>query len=577
MNTVLVAEPETSDRVRPTRARRVVVACAVLVLAYLGLSLLNDPRGYLGTDTGGKVATLRAMEQGRTLDPDIGYWAERWDPTGRLHPLFYTAHVGDKWVNVTTLPALYLGYPLFRLFGYHGALLVPMLGSALAALAARALARRLRPGDERTGWLAFWIVGLASPLTVYALDFWEHSLGVALIGWAVVLLVDLTEGRAGWRGAAVAGVLFGAAATMRTEALVYGAVATAVAAAALLLRRRRLLPPLVAGLAVLAGLAVPLIANQALERAVIGSGLRADRAAGTVLSAGEAEGSRVGEALLTATGLGGDVELSAYLIGAALLALLMLFALRASQGPAGRTAARLAAAGVGALYVIRLTQGLSFVPGLVAATPIAAVGLALGWRRRGPEDGRSLAGTHVVLAMALLALPLVWAFQFTGGAAPQWAGRYILPSGLLLAVVGVTCLPLLARWARTSIVVVAAGVTCFGVAWLSVRSHDVARASEALARRAEPVLVSRNAHLVREGGWYAGERRWLTGPHSADMDEAARVLAEAGVPAFGLVAYVGEYPPRDFPGWARTGVSTVPYLVGDVLEIVTYVRSAPAP
>jgi hypothetical protein len=262
-------------------------------------------------------------------------------------------------------------------------------------------------------------------------------------------------------------------------------------------------------------------------------------------------------------------------VGAALLALLVLFAVRASQGPAGRTMARVAAAGVGALYLIRAGHGLSFVPGLVAATPIAAVGLALGWRRRGPDDERSLTSTHVVLAMAVLALPLVWAFQFTGGAAPQWGGRYILPSGLLLGVVGVTCLPLLTRWARTSIVVLAAAVTCFGVAWLSVRSHDVARASEALARRPEPVLVSTNAHLVREGGWFAGDRRWLSAPRPSDPERAARVLIDAGVPSFGLVEYVGEFPPRDFPGWSRAGVSTVPYLVGDVLQVTTYVRASP--
>jgi plastocyanin len=44
-------------------------------------------------------------------------------------------------------------------------------------------------------------------------------------------------------------VLFGAAATMRTEALVYAAVAIAVTGVVLLLRRRRLLPALVAGVA----------------------------------------------------------------------------------------------------------------------------------------------------------------------------------------------------------------------------------------------------------------------------------------------------------------------------------------
>ena len=114
------------------------------------------------------------------LDPDIGYWAERWDPDGRLLPLYYTSHIGSRWVNVTTLPARLLGLPLFRLGGYRLALLVPMLGAVAAAFAApQALARRLGDGD---GWPAFWIVGLASPVAVYALDFWEHTIGLALDG-----------------------------------------------------------------------------------------------------------------------------------------------------------------------------------------------------------------------------------------------------------------------------------------------------------------------------------------------------------------------------------------------------------
>jgi hypothetical protein len=551
----------------------VLAACAVLLAAYFALSLFNDPHGYLGTDTGGKVATLQAMSRGGTLDPDIGYWAERWDPQGRLHPLYYTAHLGGKWVNATTLPALYLAYPLFKAVGYRGALLIPMLGSVLAALAARALARRLRPGDEGTGWWAFWLVGLASPLTIYALDFWEHSLGVALIAWAAVLLFDVAERRAGWRAAAGAGLLFGAAATMRTEALVYGAVITGVTCALVLVRRRSLLPPLIVGLAVVAGLVLPVAGNQYLERATMGATLRADRAAGTVTTAADASGSRVDEALLTATSLRPSLEPSAYLIGAVLVGLLIAFSLRAAQGPSGQAVARMAAVGAVALYLLRAVEGLGFVPGLVAATPLAAVGLALGWRRRGRDDGRAVGGSRTLLAMALLPLPLVWMFQFTGGAAPQWAGRYILPSGLLLAVVGVTCLPLLSRWARRGIVVLAVAVTCFGLAWLSVRSHDVGRSAAVLNRRPEPVLVSRVAHLAREDGWYSGDRHWLTAVSDADVADATRVVTESGASSFGLITLDDGSTAIQLPGWAPTGTSRVRFISDVYLLVTTYVRT----
>src|SRR5436190_9654898 len=146
-----------------------MAACVAVLAAYVALAFVNNQRGFLGTDTGAKVATMRVMEQRhRALDPDVGYWAARWDPSGRLHPLYQTARVERRWVAVTTLPILYLGEQLYRAGGYRLVLALPMLGSVMAALAARALARRLGAGD---GWAAFWVAALGSPLALYALDF----------------------------------------------------------------------------------------------------------------------------------------------------------------------------------------------------------------------------------------------------------------------------------------------------------------------------------------------------------------------------------------------------------------------
>ncbi|HEY8216650.1 MAG TPA: hypothetical protein VIH82_05920, partial [Acidimicrobiia bacterium] len=210
---------------------RPLLAVIALLAMYGALSLLDDPRGTLGTDTGGKLATVRAMDDRGALDPDIGYWAEDRDPRGTLHPLWYTRHLGDRWVNVTTLPMPYAAVPLYHLGGERAVVLLPMLGALLAALAARAIARRV--SGERAGWPAFWAIGLATPVLVYALDFWEHAIGLAAMLWALLLVLDVVDGRGGVRAAAGAGALIGFAATMRTEALVYGAIAVIVAGAIL--------------------------------------------------------------------------------------------------------------------------------------------------------------------------------------------------------------------------------------------------------------------------------------------------------------------------------------------------------
>lgn len=575
------------------------MACALLLAVYAGTSLLLDPKGYLGTDTGGKVATLRVMAERDRLDPDIGYWAERWDPEGRVHPLYYTTRYGHRWVNATTLPVLYAAYPLYSLGGYRLALLLPMLGSVAAALAARALARRLAAGSpddpdgpdpdgpdpdgpdhgpygaDGPGWAAFWIVGLASPLLIYALDIWEHSIGVAAMAWAVLLLVDAVEGRRGWPAFAAAGALFGGAATMRTEALVYAFVSVAAACVVLLVWRRRVLAAVAGGLAAAAGLVVPLVANYAIEVATVGEGIRFVRTTGTASAAvagavggsgavSGGTGTRLQEAMLNAAGLTPRLAPLSYLIGFGTLGLLAFATWRVARAPGDIGPAVLAAAGVGVLYLFRFADGLGFVPGLAAATPLAVVGGVLGWR--------TVAGRYVV-TVALVALPLVWATQFSGGAAPQWAGRYLLVSGLLLGVAGVVALPALPRWARAGGVGLAVTVTAFGVAWTSVRTHDFARAEAALNGRPEPVLVSQIGHLVREGGAFYGDRRWLTAPTDADQRFAVGVVEAAGDTRFGLVQLsAGRVEPR-FAGWRSTGSDELELVDGLRVTVTTYDRT----
>jgi hypothetical protein len=352
-------------------------------------------------------------------------------------------------------------------------------------------------------------------------------------------------------------------------------VATAVCCGALLLKTRRVGRPLVCGLAVVVGLAVPLIANNALERAVLGSAFRANRATQTVTGAGASEGSRIEEAVLTGTGLQPAQELSSYAVGLALLALFVVFALRAARGD--DRVARICAVAIAALYLIRFSAGLGFLPGLIATTPLAAIGLALGWRprRSSPDEDTGWFDARGIVTIAVVALPVVWALQFTGGAGPQWGGRYILPSGFLLGVVGVSRLPILATWAQRALIALAAVVTLFGAAWLSERSHDVARTAQALTNRPEAVVVSRLAHLPREAGWYAADRRWLTAVTDAHESRAAQVVADAGLPSFVVVERASTRPPRQFAGWiADPTSSTLRYFSGVELRLTTYVRAA---
>jgi hypothetical protein len=252
------------------------------------------------------------------------------------------------------------------------------------------------------------------------------------------------------------------------------------------------------------------------------------------------------------------------LAGSVVFLLLAVVAL-GSSSRRHRIVVMVAAAGLVLLYASRFRTGPGFIPGLATTTPIAVVGLTWTWRS---GLGR------LIGAVAVMALPLVWAFEFTGGAAPQWGGRYILASGLLLAAVGATSLGNLERWAQGLFVLLAIAVTTFGISWLSVRSHQVARTAVALKQFPEPVLVSRLAFVVREWGAYDGtvlDRRWLTAPTDRDLEPAANVLQQAGVDTFATVELVTQ-PRIDRVGpYRRSGPGTrVKFLPGADLRVTPY-------
>lgn len=566
MTTVATApEPTRTRGSGASRPAVVLLAMVALVAAYGLLSLLNDPRGTLGTDTGGKLATLEAMDRAGSFDPDIGYWAADLDPRGDLHPLYYTSRVGDRWVNVTTLPMVLAAKPLYSLGGERMVLLLPMLGAAFAALAARALARRIGGGD---GWWAFWAVGLATPLAVYALDFWEHAPGIAFVLWGVVLLYDVVDGRAGWGRALASGLCFGAAFTMRTESLVYAAAAAGVAAVVLLARarrERRLEVGRLAGIGVAwaAGLGGLMLANQALERALVGGGIRASRAAGTAGMAGADATLRAKEAVTTAVGLNRFTTPTDWVVGAAVVALVMYGAWRLTAG--GPTERRFGAYALGAatvLYLLRIGDGLGFVPGVLSASPLAAAGLAIGWTAR---------RWRPVGVLALVAVPVVWVFQYSGGANPQWGGRYLLVTSTLLAVGATVVLAATPGRGRIAVVALAGLVTLAGVAWLSQRSHTVADAMTELRTGPDTVLVSREAHVLREGGAFlTPDQRWLTAEDDRELARAAAIAADVGARHLDVVQVAGRPVPARLGDYTRESRRRVEFLPGLALTVVRF-------
>ncbi len=262
--------------------------------------------------------------------------------------------------------------PLFDLGGLRLALLVPMVGSVLAALATADIARQVSGDRCSTPTRTFWIVGLASPMAIYALDLWEHAPGAGFMVAGVALLVRAVDRVPPvWLGVA-AGGCFGLAGSMRSEAYIVLFVALA-GACSFLVHRRAVGHSLWLGVSASLAFGAVFLGNDRLE-SVLGGNSRVARAEGRATSDTVANlGDRAQDALLTWFGGSvGGVGI-AVATGVVLAALLIVGVRLADSDP---RASRLALGAAGAALFVMILSGRGFVPGALVASPVAVLAFA---------------------------------------------------------------------------------------------------------------------------------------------------------------------------------------------------------
>ena len=241
-----------------------------------------------------------------------------------------------------------------------------MLGALLCAFAARRwrVASAAETDGRRSG-----SIGLASPVAIYALDFWEHTVGLGLMLWGVVWcstcsIASEDVARCVWSR----GALFGAAATMRTEALVYLAVCGGTCLPRDARTRARLpVDHRPRSDACSQAPAWSLVANDALERLVLGTDVarrarRRHRPGRGHLARGP--GARSGHHVLGTNRLAWASDL---VLGGVIVAAGRDWHLAACSRVPERSVVLGVAALLGAavLYLFVFGNGLGFVPGLL--------------------------------------------------------------------------------------------------------------------------------------------------------------------------------------------------------------------
>lgn len=199
--------------------RRLLILSVVAIVAIQTLLFVQSAsiRGFATGDGGVKLWQVQAILRSGNLDAPLAYPGAIYDPDHLYSPFVspWAFWQNDQVFTEYTSPFIWISAPLFARFGQAGLLLLPWLCSALIVIASAWLAWRVRP--DRSSALVPLTVGLASPISIYGLEFWEHTPGTILAVFAIAAIVKSIDSprRSIWL--ILAGASIGLGLTMRAE------------------------------------------------------------------------------------------------------------------------------------------------------------------------------------------------------------------------------------------------------------------------------------------------------------------------------------------------------------------------
>lgn len=173
--------PLWKDNGLSSRGRRWSVAALVLVVtAYLVWiwSLPSDT--FWAGDMGVKLIQMESLIRSGFTRLSLDYPGQAIDPEGTYFPIarLFAERVNGSWFAV--FPPLFpaLSAPFYLLLGYRGLYVLPLVSSVVILCSSLVLARRAGIGQHAI-YLPV-VLGLGSPLFLYSVVFWGHSLGACL-------------------------------------------------------------------------------------------------------------------------------------------------------------------------------------------------------------------------------------------------------------------------------------------------------------------------------------------------------------------------------------------------------------
>jgi hypothetical protein len=201
---------------------------------FYSLFLLRQiPEGvYFSGDAGLKALLSEQIAQGTgrfdLIPPALAWVKDLWNAGLYPYQPPYAYHLGDRYFITFPYTFPWVTAPFFRLWGYYGLYVVPLLGTWVVWGLFYGACRLLRFSAGLTG-LGLGLLIFASPLTLYSAMYWEHSLAVALGFGSLVLIGWARQQRSARLQVMVSGVCLGLAIAFRPEFLAVLALAIAIA------------------------------------------------------------------------------------------------------------------------------------------------------------------------------------------------------------------------------------------------------------------------------------------------------------------------------------------------------------
>ena len=200
-----------------------------IMVLYVTALVAMPPEGLTHHDTGAKYLQVRNLRLSISgLDWSINYPARALDPEMEFVPFNAKQHTIEE-------GRIHLQWPIFlglltrvpwKVMGFWGLYVVPLLSGMGVAWASYLLAMAVGV-PRRVAWVAVPLVGLATPVFIYSLLFFEHTLAALLVTLSLLAACRAMEG-AGTKAMMLSGALLAVAIYFRSElyvlALVVGGV-----------------------------------------------------------------------------------------------------------------------------------------------------------------------------------------------------------------------------------------------------------------------------------------------------------------------------------------------------------------